>query len=188
MAELFFTGTTQAARELRLFFEHTAFLTFTDEAGEVVHNPSETAITATLDGKPITVESVNWSGDSATVRSDQGTFTATSSDYPEDHSQALRRYLEHRPQSGWEVSIVEHGQEGEDLRYTVSITNGRLTERADFLLSGQVAGILTRGGPLPPTDDAVARQISHAVRSDDWQAIKRRAQAPTSMMWLAHPQ
>jgi hypothetical protein len=185
--ELFFTGTTQAGRELRLFYEHVAFLAYTDETGEPEHNPTETEITATLDGAPITVESVNWSGESATVRSDLGTFTATSSDYAEDHSEALRRYLEHRPSGGWEVAVVDKSEEDDGLRYTVSITNGRLTERADFVLSKQVATTLARGGPLPPTDEMVARQVAQAVRSDDWAAIKRRADEPTTIMWIAHP-
>jgi hypothetical protein len=188
MPESFFTGTTQAGRELRLFYEHTAFVTFTDEAGEVVNNPSETNITGTLDGASIAIEGVNWSGDSATVRSDQGTFTATSTDYPEDHSEALRRYLEHRPLDGWEVTVLDRGEVGEHWRYTVSITNGRLTERADFVISEQVAKTLARDGPLPPSDEAVGRQITQTVRSDNWAAIKRRAEEPTTILWLAHPQ
>jgi hypothetical protein len=55
------------------------------------------------------VQAVNWSSDvTATVRSeDLGTFTATRTDYAEDHSEALRRYLEHRPSEGYEVAIVD---------------------------------------------------------------------------------
>jgi hypothetical protein len=55
------------------------------------------------------VQAVNWSSDvTATVRSeDLGTFTATRTDYAEDHSEALRRYLEHRASEGYEVAIVD---------------------------------------------------------------------------------
>lgn len=80
--EEFFRGTTQAGRTLVLFYEHTAFDTFVDEADEPIDNPSETKITGTLDGAPIEVQAVNWSQNTATVRSeDLGTFTATSTDY-----------------------------------------------------------------------------------------------------------
>ena len=85
--EQFFRGATQAGRELALFYEHTAYETFTDERGPAFDNPSETRITGTLDGAPIEVEAVNWSGGTATVRSgDRGTFTATNTDYADDHS------------------------------------------------------------------------------------------------------
>ncbi|MHB1065614.1 MAG: hypothetical protein ACYC1Z_14180 [Georgenia sp.] len=125
MPEEFFTGTTQAGRTLVLYYEQTSYLTFTDETGEVVHNPAETKIRATLDGAPTTVDAVSWNGDAAAVRiGDLGTFTATSADYAEDHHEALRRYLEHRPSGGWEVEIVDHGREGDELVYIASITNG----------------------------------------------------------------
>jgi len=115
MAEEFFTGTTLAGRTLVLYYEHTAYHTFTDEAGEVVHNPAETDLTATLDGAPIDVEAVNWSSDTVTVRAaDLGTFTAINTDYSEDHSKTLRRYLEHRPSEGWQVAIVDKRQDGDE--------------------------------------------------------------------------
>jgi hypothetical protein len=57
--------------------------------------PLETKITGTLDGAPIDVQAVNWSADTATVRSeDLGTFTATGTDYPEDHSEAMEEELQ----------------------------------------------------------------------------------------------
>ena len=185
--EEFFAGTTQAGRTLVLFYEHTAFDTFEDEAGETVHNPSETKITATLDGAPIDVHAVNWSGDTATVESeDLGTFTATNTDYAEDHSEALRRYLEHRPSQGYEVAIVDKRQDGDEWSYTVTIMNGRLTERAEFRLSAQVMRTLARGADAP-TDEQVARKIAQNVRSDKWTKIKELAESPTTLMWIAHP-
>jgi hypothetical protein len=73
--EEFFSGTTQAGRTLVLYYEHTMFDTFVDEAGETFDNPSETKITGTLDGAPIDVQAVEWSGGTATVLSnDLGTF------------------------------------------------------------------------------------------------------------------
>jgi hypothetical protein len=185
--EEFFRGTTQAGRTLVLFYEHTAFDTFTDETGETFDNPSETEITGTLDGAPIDVQAVSWSGDTATVRSDDvGTFTATNSDYAEDHSEALRRYLEHRPSEGYEVAIVDRVQVGDEMSYTVTISNGRLTERAEFRLSPQVLTTLARGADAP-TDEQVRHEIAQQVRRDRWEKIKERAETPTTLIWMAHP-
>lgn len=186
-SEEFFTGTTQAGRKLVLYYDHTAYDTWTDSVGEQVSNPAETKITGTLDGLPIDVQAVNWSGDTATVRSDDlGTFTATNTDYVEDHSEALRRYLEHRPLDGYEVAIVDKGQLGDEASYTVTITNGRLTERAEFRLSPQVMRTLARGSGAP-TDEQVRREIAQQVRRDKWSKIKHRAENPTTLMLLAHP-
>jgi hypothetical protein len=185
--EEFFRGTTQAGRTLILFYEHTAFNTFVDEAGKPFDNPSETKITGTLDGAPIDVQAVNWSADTATVRSeDLGTFTATGTDYPEDHSEALRRYLEHRPLEGYEVAIVNKGQVGDEASYTVTITNGRLTERAEFRLSPQVMRTLARGTDTP-TDEQVRHEIAQHVRRDTWAKIKEHSENATTITWIAHP-
>jgi hypothetical protein len=156
--EKFFTGTTQAGRILRPSYEHTACVTFTDETSERVDNPSETRITATLDGAPIAVDGVSWNGDTAIISSgDIGTFTATNTDYVEDHHEALHRYLEHRPSGGWEVAVVHKAVHGEEWSYTVTITNGRLTERVEFRLSEQVMRTVAREGALPATDEQGAR-------------------------------
>ena len=185
--EEFFRGTTQAGRTLALFYEHTRFDTFVDETGAPFDNPSETKITGTLDGAPIDVQAINWSRDTATVRSDHlGTFTATSTDYAEDHSEALRRYLEHRPLEGYEVAIVDKGQVGHEVSYAATITNGRLTERAEFRLSAQVMRTLARGAETP-TDEQVRHEIAQQVRRDEWTKIKERAERPTTIMWIAHP-
>jgi hypothetical protein len=134
--------------------------------GETVVNPSETNITGTLDGAPITVEAVSGTDDSVTVRSDLGVFTATNTEYSEDHSETLRAYLEHRPSDGWEVAVVDKQKTDEGWSYTVTITNGRLPpERAEFRLSDQVMTTLA-GGESMPTDERVARQIAQTVRSD----------------------
>lgn len=185
--EEFFKGSTHSGRALVLYYEHTAFDTFVDETGEPFDNPSETKITGTLDGAPIDVEAVNWSSDgTATVRSDLGTFTATNTEYAEDHSEALRRCLEHRPFEGYEVAIVDKTPIGQEAAYTVTITNGRLTERAEFRLSPQVMRTLARGAQAP-TDDQVRHEIAEQVRHDQWTKIKERAENATTIMWLAHP-
>jgi len=133
------------------------------------------------------VQAVNWSGSTATVRSDDlGTFTATNTDYAEDHSEALRRYLERRPSEGYEVAIVDKGQVGDEASYTVTITNARLTERAEFRLSPHVMRTLARGAAAP-TDEQVRHEIAEKVRRDAWQKIKERAANPTTIMWIAHP-
>lgn len=184
----FFEGATGSGRKLILYYEHTAFDTFVDEAGVTFDNPSETRITGTLDGAPIEVQAVDWSPtrDTATVRSDLGTFTATNTDYAEDHSEALRHYLEHRPADGYELAIVDKGQIGEELSYTVTITNGRLSERAEFRLSPQVARTLAGGGGAP-TDEQVRHEIAEQVSGDGWTKIRERAATPTTLVWLAHP-
>ncbi len=48
--ELFFAGTTRAGRELRLYYEHTAYEDFTDETGKLIRNPTETQITEDVPG------------------------------------------------------------------------------------------------------------------------------------------
>lgn len=185
--EEFFRGTTQAGRTLVLFYEHTAFDTFTDEAGETVDDPSETKITGTLDGTPIEVQAVNWSGDTATVRSDDvGTFTATRTDYAEDHSEALRRYLEHRPSEGYEVAIVDKVLVGDEASYTLTVTNGRLTERLEFRFSAQALQTMARGAGAP-TEKQVLQEVAQQLRRDTWDKIKERAATPTQLLWLAHP-
>lgn len=185
--EEFFRGTTRSGRTLVLYYEHTAFDTLVDETGETFDNPTETKITGTLDGAPIEMQAVNWSpSGTATVCSNLGTFTATNTEYAEDHSKALRRYLEHRPSEGYEVAIVDKGQVGEEASYTVAITNGRLTERAESRLSPQVMRRLARGAE-EPTDDQVRDEIAEQVRQDRWTKIKERAENATTIVWLAHP-
>jgi hypothetical protein len=182
-----FKGATRSGRTLVLYYEHTALDTFVDETGEIFANPSETKITGTLDDAPIEVQAVEWSSNgTATVRSDLGTFTATNTDYEEDHSEALRRYLERRPSDGYEVVIVDKGQVGEEASYTVTITNGLLTERAEFRLSQQVMRTLSRGADSP-TDEQVRQEITQQVNRDNWSKMKERAENPTTLIWLAHP-
>lgn len=185
--EEFFRGTTQAGRTLVLFYEHTAYNTFTDGTGETFDNPSETKITGTLDDAPMDVQAVDWSGGTATVRSDDlGTFTATNTDYAEDHSEALRRYVKHRPSEGYEVAIVDKGQVGDEAAYAVTISNGRLTERAEFCLSPRVMRTLARGADAP-TEEQVRHEIAQRVRRDEWEKIRERATTPTQLLWIAHP-
>lgn len=176
VVEQFFEGQTRSGRALVLCFEPSA------------EDPTEPRFAGTLDGEPIEVYGVRWSASkgTATVRSDQGTFTASESEYEEDHSEALRDYLEHRPSDGWEVAIVGSEEIGEESSYTVTITNGRLTERAEFRLSPQVKETLAGEGAAG-TEKAVCRQIAATIRGDTWAKIKERADTPTSLVWLAHP-
>lgn len=155
--------TTLAGRALVLCYERTAYHTFTDETGEAVEDPVETKITATLDGAPIDGHAVSWSSDTAPVRSDDlGRFTATNTDYAADHSEALRRYLKHRPSDEWEVAIVDKAG-----RRRV-VVRGDDHERPhhgvpESRLSRQVMRTLARGADAP-TDARVARYIAHDVR------------------------
>lgn len=184
--EEFFRGKTHAGRELRLYYQHTAFETYDTEEGPY-DNPTATEYTGAVDGVPIKVLGMTVSvRRSVTVQTDQGTFSAVADDSDEDHAEALGRHLEWRPSDGWEVTIVNKGQEPESSRYTVTITNGRLTEQTDFILSPQVMRTLARGADAP-TDKQVTREIAQTVRSDKWAKIKERAEEPTTLMWLAHP-
>lgn len=185
--EEFFRGTTRAGRTLVLFYEDTAFETYRDETGETFDEPSERKITGTLDGAPIDVEAVSYREGAATVRSgDLGTFTATNTDYAEDHSEALRRYLERRPSEGYDVTIVSKGKVGDETSYIVSISNGHLTEHAEFRLSPQVMRTLARGAEAP-TDEQVRHELAQQVRREKWEKISERAAGPTTIIWLAHP-
>lgn len=183
----FFTGTTQAGRTLVLYYEHTSYEAFTDHAGEVVHEPTETNYTATLDGAPVELAGPCeiCVGESVTVVTDLGTFTAIATDSAADHSDALRRYLEHRPSGGWEVSVADKRKDGDEWSYTFTITNGRVSERAEFRLSEQVMRTLARGAGVP-TDEQVIRQIAQKIRSDTWETVKKRAESPTTLVWIAH--
>lgn len=68
----------------------------------------------------------------------------------------------------------------------MAITNGRLVERADFVLSPQVMQTLARGAHKP-SDEQVAREIAQTVRSDQWEKIKARAASSATLLWIAHP-
>jgi hypothetical protein len=94
--------------------------------------------------------------------------------------------LEHRPSEGDEVAIVDTGQAGDEASYTVTISNGRLTERAEFRVSLQVMRTLARGADAP-SDEQVCHEIARQVRRDMWEKIKERAATPTQLLWIAHP-
>jgi hypothetical protein len=177
-AEEFFRGTTLGHRTL------------------VLHADEERYITGTLDGEELDIETLSWSGDSATVKTaGHGTFSATTTDYAEDHSAALRRYLEHRPVDGYEITLIDRGQgiarfgpqpEAPAVICTVAISNGRLTERAEFRFSEQAARVLARGQESP-TDEQLLRQIYAETRTSPWEKIRKRAEHPSLVWRLAHP-
>ena len=179
-AEEFFRGTTLGNRQLALFYEQT-------DGGQ--------EITGTLDGQALNIETVSWGGDSATVRTaDHGTFSATNSDYAEDHSVALRRYLEHRPTGGYDVTLVERAQgtagigpdpDAPATTCVVEISNGRLIERAEFRYSEQATRVLARGQESP-TDEQLLQQIAAEIRTDSWDKIRNRAEHPSFTWGLAH--
>ena len=83
-------------------------------------------------------------------------------------------------------AIVDKGLVADEASYTVAISNGRLTERAEFRLSPQVMRTLARGADAP-NDEQVRREIAQQVRSDNWAKIKKRAATPTQLHWMAHP-
>jgi hypothetical protein len=109
-----------------------------------------------------------------------------SSDGERSHSQVLRRYLEARPSDGWQVDIVDTRREGDEWQYIVSISNEHFVETAEFRLSDQVARMLAKDGPLPPSDEAVKKAIAETIRRDDWSGIQHRAEQPTTLLWRAY--
>ena len=189
-AEQFFTGETQAGRELRLFYEHTAYDTFTDETGQVFDNPAETEITGTLDGASIEVFGVTQSmskgeGDSVTVRTDQGTFTAVAGDDVEAgaHRAALRRYMEWRPSRGWDTEVEGSAFEGDEWRFTVLVTNGRVSEHVEIRMSDELAQSWVPGRPTPPPDEMVAEHVAAMFRGATWTKVQEASQHPTTLIW-----
>jgi hypothetical protein len=68
----------------------------------------------------------------------------------------------------------------------VTISNGRLTERAEFRVSPQVMRTLARGADAP-SDEQVCQVIAQQVRRDMWEKIKERAAAPTRLLWNRPP-
>jgi hypothetical protein len=81
---------------------------------------------------------------------------------------------------------MDKGQAGDEASYTVTISNGRLTARAEFRLSQQVVRTLARGAGAP-RDEQVRHEIAQQVRRDKWEKIKERAATPTQLLWIAHP-
>jgi uncharacterized protein len=190
-AEHFFTGETQAGRELRLFYEHTAYDTFTDEAGQVVNSPAETVITGTIDGASIEVFALQQTmskgeGDSVTVRTDQGTFTAVAGDDAEAaaHREALRRYRESRPSGGWIVSVEDSTLEGDQWRFRVLITNERVSEHIEICMTDAVAKSedWLGGAGKRSLEDLVAEDVQVRFRGATWVKIQEAARNPTTVL------
>jgi hypothetical protein len=100
MAELFFTGTTRAGRELRLWYEHTKYVTYQTDDGPY-DDPAETRITGTLDGEPVEILDFSWragdDGSAVVETAEHGTFSALPDESDDTHRDALRRYLHKRP-------------------------------------------------------------------------------------------
>lgn len=70
---------------------------------------------------------------------------------------------------------MDKAEVGDEASYTVTITNGRLTERAEL------------GRGHAPTDEQVRHEITQRVRRDTWTKIKERSESATTIMWIAHP-
>lgn len=183
-AELFFEGTTQGDRVLKLYYEHVAFDTFEDEDGVTVNNPTETAHTGTLDGAPIVIEALNIRmGESVTVRSDQGTFTAIATDYQEDHPEALKRYREARPSKGWDVTLEASEFVDERWRFTLKVTNDRVVERVEVRMSDETARSWSPDGTSPPPAAIIEEDTFIRFRSSAWDKVQNAAEQPTEIIW-----
>lgn len=175
--EHFFTGRTQAGRELRLYYRGS------------INDPTGVAITGTLDGAAIEVSGITQqmakgADSSVIVRSDQGTFTAVADpDAPaEAHSATLRRYMEHRPRGGWKTKVARAVLEDGEWRFDVVVTNDRVSTTIELRMSDAVARTWTDGADTPPPDQMVAEHVAVMLRSDYWAKIQQRANHPTTSL------
>ncbi len=175
--EHFFTGRTQAGRELRLYYQGS------------VNDPTGVSITGTLDGAAIEVSGITQrmakgADTSVIVRSDQGTFTAVADpDAPaEAHSATLRLHMEHRPSGGWQTEVQRSVFEDGEWRFDVLVTNDRVSATIELRMSDEVAKTWTNGAQTPPPDQMVAEHVAVMLRSADWSAIEQRALHPTTLL------
>lgn len=175
--EHFFTGKTQAGRELRLYYR-----------GSINHSSGVT-ISGTLDGAPIEVMGMTQrmakgADSSVIVRTDQGTFTAVADSDPpaEAHSTALRLYMEHRPSGGWQTEVERSSFESGEWRFDVLVTNERVSATIQLRMSEAVAKTWTDGASTPPPDEMVAEHVAVMLRGADWAAVERHARNPTTLL------
>ena len=175
--EHFFTGRTQAGRELRLYYQ-----------GSVSH-PTGVKITGTLDGVAIEISGITQrmergSESSVIVRSDQGTFTALADPAApaEAHSAALRRYMEHRPSGGWRTEVERSRFEEGEWQFDVLVTNDRVSATVELRMSETVAKAWADGGQTPPSDQMVAEHVAVWLRGADWATVRRHALHPSTAL------
>ncbi len=175
--EHFFTGRTQAGRELRLYYQGS------------INHPTGVTITGTLDGAPIeilgmTQRMASGADNSVIVRTDQGTFTAVADTDPpaESHAAALRLYLEYRPSGGWQTEVERSRFEDGEWRFDVLVTNERVSATVELRMSEAVAKTWTEGAPTPPSDEMVAEHAAVMLRGAAWPAIQKRALHPTTVL------
>ncbi|MHB1537555.1 MAG: putative toxin-antitoxin system toxin component, PIN family [Solirubrobacteraceae bacterium] len=175
--EHFFTGTTQAGRELRLYYQGT------------IDDPMGVTITGTLDGAAIGISGITQrmakgADSSVIVRSDQGTFTAVADpDAPAAaHSAALRLYMERRPSGGWRTEVERSVFEDGEWRFDVSVTNDRVSAAVELRMSDAVAKTWTDGARTASLDQMVAEHVAVVLRNADWSAIRQRALHPRTVL------
>ena len=175
--EHFFTGRTQAGRELRLYYQGS------------VNHPTGVKITGTLDGVAIEISGITQrmgkgSESSVIVRSDQGTFTALADPAApaEAHSAALRRYMEHQPSGGWRTEVERSRYEDGEWRFDVLVTNDRVSATVELRMGEAVAKAWTKGVQVPPTDQMVSEHVAVMLRGADWSAVQQHALHPTTVL------
>jgi uncharacterized protein len=175
--EHFFTGRTQAGRELRLYYQGS------------VNHPTGVTITGTLDGAAIEISGftqrmVKGADSSVIVRSDQGTFTAVADpDAPaEAHSAALRVYMERRPPGGWRTEVERSSFEDGQWRFDVLVTNDRVSATVELRMSDDLAKTWAGGAQAPPSDHMVAEHVAVMLRGADWSVVQQRALHPTTVL------
>jgi putative PIN family toxin of toxin-antitoxin system len=175
--EHFFTGRTQAGRELCLYYQGS------------VNHPTGVTTTGTLDGVAVEITGITQrmgrgAESSVIVRSDQGTFTALADPAApaEAHSAALRLYMEHRPSGGWRTEVERSRYEDGEWRFDVLVTNDRVSAVVELRMSEAVAKTWTNGALTPPSDQMVAEHVAVMLRGADWSAIQQRVLHPTTVL------
>ena len=174
--ERFFTGRTQAGRELCLYYQGS------------VNAPTGVTITGYLDGAAIEISGFTQrmakGAGSVIVRSDQGTFTAVAdSDAPaEAHSAALRLYMERRPTGGWRTEVERSSFEDGEWRFDVLVTNDRVSAIVELRMSDELAKTWAGGAHTPLSDQMIAEYVAGMLRNADWPAIQQRALHPITVL------
>ncbi len=140
----------------------------------------------TLDGAPLVVYGFRIQGDeSATVETDQGTFTAIKDGAEVEHSEALRSFLEARPSRGWTTTAERSSFVDGTWRYVVAVTNDRVFERIEVVPDKLARDWIDRSGV--ELDRLVERHTKQMLRSTKWSDVQKKTKRPTEVIWTARP-
>lgn len=167
---LFFTGKTQADRDLLLWYDRP----------EGSENPGDTQHFGSLDGEQLVIEKLRWKENTVTVTAENyGTFTAVKDGAsPSAHSEALRDFLDARPIGGfWSVEVERRELKDGRWRFVVAIGNGKVLQRYEFRITEALANSWLAGARTGETlNDIVTENELVRTRSQKWDTIEKMAE------------